>query len=107
MLKQILRFRPALVLIFGVSLLSLGTLARADDNHGDNQGNRYHYRNGQWYGQGDVVVADIPVGAVVVTLPPQNKFVVYGNTHYVYDNTRYYIQSPDGSYVVVAPPQNR
>jgi hypothetical protein len=107
MLKQISRPRSALALIFGMSLLCLGTLARADNDRGDNQGNRYHYRDGQWYGQGDVVVPDIAIGAVVDSLPPQNKIVVFGNVHYIYDNTRYYIQSPDGSYVVVAAPENR
>ena len=113
MLKQILRFRSVLVLIFGLSLLSLGALARADDNRGDNYGdnhrdnhnNRYHYRDGRWYGQGEVVVPNLVVGAEVESLPPQYTTVVVGNTSYYYDNARYYSRSPDGAYVVVEEPR--
>jgi hypothetical protein len=104
MLKQILRSRSFLVLIVGLSLLCLGALARANDNRGDNHNNRYHYRDGRWYGQGEVFVPDLAIGAVVETVPPQGRIVVVGNTRYYYDNTRYYSQSPDGSYVVVAAP---
>ena len=113
MLKQILRFRSVLVLIFGLSLLSLGAFARADDNrggdHGDNRGNnhsnRYHYRDGRWYGQGEIVVPNLIVGAQVESLPPQYTTVVVGNTPYYYDNARYYNRLPDGAYVVVEAPR--
>ncbi len=116
MLKQILRFKSVLVLIFGLSLLSLGTFARADDNYrGDNRGdsqrdnhhNRYHYRNGRWYGRGEVVVPTLVVGSEVEALPPQYTVVVVGNTRYYYDNARYYNRLSDGAYVVVAPPPRR
>jgi hypothetical protein len=100
MLEQTLRFRPALVLILGLSLLCLGSLAQAYDNHG----NRYRYHDGQWYGQGDVVVTDVPVGSVIETLPPQYTTVVVGSNSYYYDNTRYYSRSPDGTYIVVERP---
>ena len=117
MLKQILRFRSVLVLIFGLSLLSLGAFARADDNRGDNRGdnhgdnhrdnhgNRYHYRDGRWYGQGEIVVPNLVVGAEVEALPPQYTTVVVGNTPYYYDNSRYYNRLPDGAYVVVEAPR--
>jgi hypothetical protein len=104
MLKQTLRLRSALVLIFGLSLLCLGSVARADGDRGDNHGNRYHYRDGRWYGQGEVVVPNIEIGSVVETVPPQGRIVVVGNSRYYYDNTRYYSQQPDGSYVVVERP---
>jgi len=117
MLKHILRFRSVLVLIFGLSLLSLGAFARADDNHGDNRGdnhgdnhrdnhsNRYHYRDGRWYGHGEIVVPNLVVGAEVESLPPQYTIVVVGNTSYYYDNSRYYNRLPDGAYVVVEAPR--
>jgi len=119
MLKQNLRFRSALTFIFGLSLLCLGAFAQADDNRGDNhgdyhsdqrdnhRGDRYHYREGHWYGQGEVLVSDPAIGAVIETLPPQNTTVVVGNSSYYYDNTRYYSRSPDGAYIVVAAPRNR
>ncbi|MBF0572131.1 MAG: hypothetical protein HQL12_09735 [Candidatus Omnitrophica bacterium] len=99
MARKILRFRSALVFIFGLAFLCLGTLARADDH-----GNRYHYRDGQWYGHGEILVPNLKIGAVVETVPPQGRIVVVENTRYYYDNTRYYSQSPDGSYVVVEAP---
>jgi len=117
MLKQILRFRLSFVLIFGVSLLSLGAFARADDNrdvnhrdnHGDNRGNnhsnRYHYRDGRWYGHGETVVPNLVVGAEVESLPPQYTTVVVGNTPYYYDHSRYYNRLSDGAYVVVEEPR--
>ena len=109
MLKQILRFRSVLVLIFGLSLLSLGAFARADDNrggnHGDNHHNRYHYRDGRWYGQGEIVVPNLVVGAEVESLPPRYTTVVVGNTPYYYDNARYYNRLSDGAYVVVEAPR--
>ncbi len=117
MLKQNLRTKSALTLIFGLSLLCIGAFAQADYNQGDNHsnqgdnhrnnGDRYHYREGHWYGQGEVLVSDPAIGAVVETLPPQNTTVVVGNGSYYYDNTRYYSRSPDGTYIVVAAPQNR
>jgi len=114
MLKQILRLKSALIFIFGLSLLCIGVSARADDNHsnqGDNHNNRgnhrYHYRSGHWYGQDEVIVPNLAIGSEVVSLPPQNTTVLVGNSSYYYDNTRYYTKSPDGSYIVVALPQNR
>jgi hypothetical protein len=115
MLKQNLRSRAALTLIFGLSLLCLGAFAQADDNRGDdhqgdnhrNNTDRYHYREGHWYGQGEVLVSDPAIGAVIETIPPQNTTVIVGNSSYYYDNTRYYSRSPDGTYIVVAAPRNR
>ena len=114
MLKQTLRIRSALALILGLSLLCLGSSVRADDHRGDNyrnqgdhrndQGNRYHYRDGRWYGQGEIVVPNLEIGSIVETVPPQGRIVVVGNTRYYYDNSRYYSQSPDGSYIVVEAP---
>lgn len=98
MLKQTLRTRSFLALVLGVAVLSSGVCAWAE-------GNRYHYRDGHWYGQGEVVVTDIGIGSFVESLPPQHTTVVYANTPYYYDNVRYYSQSSDGTYVVVAAPR--
>jgi hypothetical protein len=99
MLKQTVRVRSVLTLMLGLSLLCLGPLARSDDH-----GNRYHYRDGRWYGHGEVLVPNLAIGAVVETVPPQGRIVVVGNNSYYYDNTRYYSRSPDGSFVVVEAP---
>jgi len=118
MLKQILKFRSVLALVFGLSLLTLGAFARADDNwggnhgdkradnHRDNHRNRYHYRNGRWYGHGEIAVPNLVVGAEVESLPPRYSTVVVGNTSYYYDHTRYYNRLSDGAYVVVAQPRS-
>ncbi len=98
MIKQTLRFKPALVLILGLSVLCSGVFAQAE-------GNRYHYRDGHWYGQGEVVVSSIGVGSVVESLPPEHTTIVVEKTPYYYDNTRYYSESPDGTYVVVTAPR--
>ena len=114
MLKQNLKIRTVLILAFGLSLLCSGTYAKADDDRGDrhddrgdghrDHGNRYHYRNGHWYGQGEILVSDPGIGMEVEGLPPQYTTVVVGNNSYYYDKTRYYSRSPDGSYVVVENP---
>jgi hypothetical protein len=112
MFKKTLKFGSALALILGLSLLSFGTFARADDNQGNNyqgdsqnnQGDQYRFHDGQWHGQGDVVVSDLPVGSVVEDLPPKYTTLVAGNTSYYYDNTRYYSRLPDGTYIVVKAP---
>jgi len=135
MLKQTLRFRSALVLALGLSLVCSGAFAQRDDNRGDqrgnnggdrresnqkdnrrdnqsyNRGSRYHYRDGRWYSRGwfgwEFAVAALTIGAIVETLPPQHTTVVVENTPYYYDNSVYYRQLPDGAYVVVQPPRNR
>jgi len=107
MLNQNFKFRVVLMLTFGLSLLCPGTFVQADDNHynqGDNHHDRYHYRDGHWYGQGEVLVSDPGIGMEVEGLPPQYTTVVVGNNSYYYDNTRYYSRSPDGSYIIVENP---
>jgi len=102
-----IRFKTAIAFFFGFSLISFCVLARADDvqrNNGD-QPVRYHYRDGLWYGQDENVVPGISIGAVVVSLPPQNSIVIVGTKPYFYDNTRYYRRAPDGTYIVVASPR--
>jgi len=107
MLKQILKFRSVLVLMIGLSFLYLGTFAQADDNQsnqGGSYGNRYHFRNGHWYGPGEVPVSHLSVGAIVEALPPQHTTIVVENIPYYYDNILYYKQMPDNTYVVVSAP---
>jgi hypothetical protein len=132
MLKQSLKFRSALVLALGLSLVCSGAFAQGNGDRGDrkgndradsrqvnqrdnqrnnqsyNQGSRYHYRDGRWYSRGwfgwEFAVAALTIGAIVESLPPQHSTIVVGNTPYYYDNTVYYRQLPDGAYVVVQPP---
>ena len=87
------------------------------DNRGGNQrdsrqvsrGSRYHYRDGRWYSRGwfgwEFAVSALAIGALVESLPPNHSVIVSGDTSYYYDNTRYYRQLPDGTYVVVPAPR--
>ena len=125
MLKQIARLRAGLALLLGIllfcsSAFAMGNNYRSDnrgdnrgynsnDNRGDNRGERHYYRDGRWYKHdsrgNEVSVADLVIGALVESLPPQHTTVVVQNTPYYYDNRHYYRQSPDGVYVVVEPPR--
>ena len=63
MFKQTLRFRLPLTLILGLSLLSLGTFARADGERGE-RGRHGHYQHrhhdGRWYTHDEVIVHSAP-----------------------------------------------
>ena len=79
------------------------------DNRQVNRGSRYPYRDGRWYSRGwfgwEFAVSALAIGALVETLPPNHSVIVAGNTSYYYDNTRYYRQLPDSTYVVVPTPR--
>ena len=123
MLKQIVRLRAVLVLLLGGLLFCSGVFAMGNDyrnrgdnrrdNRGDNRnyngGERHYYRDGRWYKrdqQGhEVSVADIVLGAIAESLPPQHQTVIIQNTPYYYDNSHYYQRRPDNTYVVVEPPR--
>ena len=86
--------------------------ARADDRsvgHNRNQGSRYHYRDGRWYQRGwfgwEFAVAALAIGVLVESLPPRHTTIVVGSDTYYYDDTRYYRQLPEGTYVVVQAPR--
>ena len=83
-------------------------------NGGDNSnmgraGERHYYRDGKWYRHGsngnDVAVADLVIGAIAESLPPQHTTVIVQGAPYYYDNHHYYQQRSDGGYVVVQPPR--
>ena len=124
MLKHIARLRVGLVLLLGILLFCSGAFAMGDrrdinrgnngrDNRGDNRGNnggdRHYYRDGRWYKHDsrgrEIAVDNIYVGARVESLPPQHTTVVIQGAPYYYDNSRYYRQLPDRSFVVVQPPR--
>ena len=124
MLKQITRLRVGLVLLLGILLFCSGAFAMGDrrdinrgnngrdsrrDNRGDNGGDRHYYRDGRWYkhdSRGNEIAVDvIAVGARVESLPPQHTTVVIQGAPYYYDNSRYYKQLPDRTFVVVQPPR--
>jgi len=63
MFKETLRFRSALVLILGLSLLSFGTFARADGDRGEKSRHghyQHRHHDGMWYAQDEVVVERAP-----------------------------------------------
>ena len=124
MLKQILRLRVSLVLVLGILLFCSGVFAmgdRRDTNRGDNRrdnsadnrrnngGDRHYYRDGRWYKHDsrgrEIAVDNIYVGARVESLPPQHTTIVIQGTPYHYDNSHYYKELPDRSFVVVQPPR--
>ena len=121
MLKQIVRLRVVLVLLFGGLLFCSGAFATGNDygrrdrrdNRGDNRNyrgeERHYYRDGRWYKrdqQGhEISVADIVLGAIAESLPPLHQTIVIQNTPYYYDNSHYYQRRPDKTYIVVEPPR--
>ena len=121
MLKQIVRLRVVLVLLLGVVLFCSGAFAMGNDygrrdsrdNRGDNRNyhgeGRHYYRDGKWYKHDqsgrDITVADIIIGAIAESIPPQHQTIVIQNTPYYYDDHHYYRQIPQGGYVVVEPPR--
>jgi len=117
MLKQILRFRVVSVTLLLLVLFCPGVFAMADrrvinngDNRRDNGGDqRHYYRDGRWYKHdsrgNEISVADIVVGAIAASLPPQHTTIVVQGAPYYYDNSHYYRQLPDGGYIVVQPPE--
>ncbi len=104
MSKKSLWTKVVLGLALGIPLIFAGSSAMAD-NHEE----RHYYRDGGWYrhdeGGHDVSVADLVVGAIADSLPPQHTTVVYQNTPYYYDNHHYYRQRSEGGYVVVEEPR--
>lgn len=63
MFKQTLRFRSVLVLIFGLSLLCLGSFARADGDRGERSRHghyQHRHHDGMWYTHDEVIVQSVP-----------------------------------------------
>jgi hypothetical protein len=72
------------------------------------RGDRHYYRDGRWYKHdsrgNEVAVADLVIGAIAESLPPQHTTVVIQGNSYYHDGNHYYKQAPSGGYMVVAPP---
>jgi len=125
MLKQILRFKTALMFSLGLALFSPGAFAQNHDGGHDGggshfnrgsggqvrsyaRGSRHYYHNGNWnrngwYGWGvpGPVYSD---GVLVGSLPPgYTTVMVQGNTYY-YGNSTYFRQMSSGGFVVVTVP---
>ena len=117
MLKHIVRLRVGLVLLSGVLLLCSGAFAMGDtygghnrrDNRRGSMEERHYYRDGRWYKHDqsghDITVADIVIGAIAESIPPQHQTIVIQNTPYYYDNSHYYQRRPDNTYIVVQAPR--
>jgi len=123
MLKQIMKFRTALMFSLCLSLFCPGVFAQGHQeghNGGNNgsiinrnsgaqgHGSRHYYHNGRWnrngwFGWG----APAPVfsdGVLVASLPPgYTTVVVQGNTYFYGENT-YFRQMPAGGFAVVTVP---
>jgi hypothetical protein len=123
MLKQILKFRTALMFLLGLALFcpgvfaqghqdgrnggNAGTINRGSSGQGRNvgHGTRHYYHNGNWnrngwfgWGVGAPVYAD---GVLVSSLPPGYTTVVVGGNPYFYGNDTYFKQMPTGGFAVV------
>ena len=89
--------------------INRGNRDNRGDNRGDNGGDRHYYRDGRWYKHdsrgGEIAVDNIYVGARVESLPPQHTTIVIQGTPYHYDNSHYYKELPDRSFIVVQPPR--
>lgn len=69
MSKKTLRLRSALVLILGLSILSLSTFARADGDKGEyRRHGQYQHRHhdGRWYANDEVYVQRAPSIQVIL-----------------------------------------
>ena len=104
MLKQILKYRIAVVLCLVLVLCS--TEAFAWEGGGRNYG-RHYYRDGRWYRHGwlglDIAVTALTIGALIDSLPPRYNTVVVGGVPYYYYDNAYYRPYPGGYVVVPAP----
>ena len=124
MLKRILSFKLVSVVLLMLTLFCSGAFAMADrrvinegdnrrdnrgDNRRDNRDERNYYHDGRWYKHdsrgNEISVADIVIGAIAVSLPPQHTTIVVQGAPYYYDNSHYYRQLPDGGFIVVQPPR--
>jgi hypothetical protein len=111
MLKQILRFRTALMLLLGLSLFCPGVFAQGHNRGNGSQraghGTRHYYHNGNWnrngwYGWG-VPAPVFSAGVLVTSLPPGYTTVVVGGNTYYYGENTYFRQSAGGFAVVTLP----
>lgn len=125
MLKQIAGLKVSLILLLSILFLCSDAFANGNNyggpNRGDNRGynrgdnrnysggDRHYYRDGRWYRRDqsghETTVADIVLGAIAESIPPQHQTIVIQNTPYYYDNSHYYQRRPDNTYVVVEPPR--
>ena len=107
MLKKLLKFKVALVMLLMLTLFCPAVFARGDDR-GHYGGYRHYYHDGGWYRPGwfgfGIAVSALTIGALIMSLPPRHTTVIVGGVPYYYDNQYYYRQLSDGSYVVVEPP---
>jgi len=69
---------------------------------------RHYYRDGHWYRHDarghEVTVADLVIGAIAESLPPQHTTVVVQGDSYYHDGNHYYKPARSGGYVVVPAP---
>lgn len=102
MLKQILKYRIAVVLCLVLVLCSSEAFAWGPGHRGG-----YYYRGGRWYQHGwfgfDLAVSALAIGALVESLPPRYNTVVVGGVPYYYYDNAYYRPCPNGYVVVPAP----
>lgn len=102
MLKQILKYRVAVVLCLVLVLCSTEAFAWGGGRYGG-----HYYRGGRWYRHGwlgfDIAVTALTIGALVDYLPPRYNTVVVGGVPYYYCDNIYYRPYPGGYVVVPAP----
>ena len=95
------------VLISVFTFLSLGGCVRGVYRE-EYRGDRHYYRDGRWYKHdsrgNEITVADLVIGAIAESLPPQHTTVVIQGESYYHDGNHYYRQAPRGGYVVVPRP---
>jgi len=119
MLKQILKFRIALLFSLCLSLFcpgvfaqghqegrgNAGTINRGSGAYSRSDGHRHYYHNGNWnrngwYGWG-IPGPILSNGVLVSSLPPGYTTVVVSGSSYFYGNGMYFRQVSSGGFAVV------
>ena len=125
MLKQVLKFKTALIFSIGLSLLVPCAFAQGhNDSHnggnrssaahargnarGNGRGSRHYYHNGNWNRNGwfgwGVQAPIYTDGVLVASLPPGYTTVLVGGNTYYYGNDTYFRQMSAGGFAVVTVP---
>lgn len=108
MLKQILKYRVAVILCLALALCSSEAFAWGGGHEGGGREGRHVYRDGRWYRHGwlglDVAVTALAIGAIIESLPPRSTTVIVGGVPYYYYDNMYYRPCTGGYYVVVPAP---
>ncbi len=97
----------ALILLVSCFVFTIGSAEAFAWGGHDSRRDRYHYRDGKWFGRGwfgiEIAIPILPRGTVVTFLPAGCMTFTVKGTRYYYHNNIYYRSCPGGYVVVPAP----